>query len=382
VTATTARRRLQVLILLRGVLTGEAGAAVRRGSRSGSWGRPHRPQPEDWPEILAVAEELIVTPEICRVVRETPTNVPTAVADQLREAHLGHVVRNLRFRHELTRAVQAFNRAGTVPLLMKGSLQLVDGTLGLGDRWMGDLDIVVPGADLSRSAEILVELGYRPDPGKPFLHPHELPFHRAGTPGPIEVHRELGSSPLADVLPVAEAWAASAELPIGQASARALSPTHQVLHNILHSAVQDLNHTVGGLPLRQLLTLAGLARVHGPAVDWPAIERRMQEHGLGGTYHDHLWLTHRLTGMALPDKVGGGPSARLHERWALASFALGWPADAQRNLRHAFGRAYLDSLYAHGNRPLQLAWARARHGVTVLRRDGRGAFEATLRRKD
>lgn len=368
-------------MLLRGVLTGEAGAAARLGSRPAGRGRPQRPQPEDWPEILAVAQELMVIPEVSRVVRQTPTDVPPAVADHLREAHMGHMVRNLRFRYELTRVVEAFNRAGTVPLLMKGSLQLVDGTLGLGDRWMSDLDVVVPGAELSRSAEILGELGYRPDPGKPFLHPHELPFYRAGTAGPMEVHRELGSSPLADVLPVAEAWAASTELTIGRALARALSPTHQVLHNILHSAVQDLNHAVGGLPLRQLVTLAGLTRAHGPAVDWQAIERRMQEHGLGGTYHDHLWLTHRLTGMALPDGVGGTPAARLHERWALASFALGWPADAQRNLRHAFGRAYLDSLYAHGDRPLQLAWARARHGVTVLRRDGRAALEATLRRK-
>jgi hypothetical protein len=371
-----------MLMLLRGVLTGEAGTAARRGSRPSSRGRPHPPQPEEWPEILAVAEKLIVTPEVCRVVRQTPIDVPTTVAEQLRDAHLGHMVRNLRFRHELTRVVQAFNRAGTVPLLMKGSLQLVDGKLGLGDRWMSDLDLVVPGADLSRSPEILAELGYRPDPGKPFLHPHELPFYRAGAPGPIEVHRELGSSALAEVLPVAEAWAASTELTIGQASARALSPTHQVLHNILHSAVQDLNHAVGGLPLRQLLTLAGLVRVHGAAVDWRGIERRMQEHGLGGTYRDHLWLTHRVTGMALPDNVGGGPGARLHERWALVSYGLGWPADAQRNLRHALGRAYLDSLYGHGDRPLALAWARARHALTVLRRDGRGALEKTLRQKD
>ena len=370
-------------MLLRGLLTGEAGAAARPvGLPAAGRGRPHRPQPEDWPEVLDVAQELMVIPEVSRVVRQTPTDVPPAVADHLREAHMGHLVRNLRFRHELTRVVEAFNRAGTVPLLMKGSLQLVDGTLGLGDRWMSDLDVVVPGADLSRTPEILLELGYRPDPGKPFLHPHELPFYRAGAPGPIEVHCELGSSALSDVLPVAEAWAASTELTIGQASARAMSPTHQVLHNILHSAVQDLNHVVGGLPLRQLLTLAGLARVHGAAVDWPGIERRMQEHGLGGTYHDHLWLTHRLTGMALPDNVGGGPGARLYERWALASYALGWPANAQRNVRHAFGRAYLDSLYAHGDRPLQLAWARARHAVTVLRRDGRGALEATLRRKN
>ena len=46
-----------------------------------------------------------------------------------------------------------------------------------------------------------------------------------------------------------------------------------------------------------------------------------------------------------------------------------WPA--QRSLRYAFGRAYLDSLYHHDNEPLKLAWARVRHAVITAQRDRR-----------
>lgn len=154
-----------------------------------------------------------------------------------------------------------------------------------------------------------------------------------------------------------------------------------MLHNVLHSAVQDLNHAVAGLPLRQLLTLARLAHVHRSAVDWTAIRVRMDAHDLSTVLRDHLWLTHQLAGLALPDGPWGGVGMRLYEGRVLASFGLGWPSHLQRNVRQAFERPYLDALYAHGNHPLKLASARARHAIHVLHRDGRGALRAAVERR-
>ncbi len=331
--------------------------------------------------MLAVALELWVMPSLGYAVRRLEGGLPAHAAELSCEYYRVNTVRNLRFRHQLVEAVHALNAAGIVPLLFKGALQLVDGSaVSPGNRGMADLDLLVPRDQGQAASKALRGIGYTPEPGKPFLHPHELPFFRRRDPGPIELHVELGSPPIPTVLPAGEAWADSSELSVGDAIARALSPTHQVLHNILHSAVQDLDHAVGALPLRQLLTLSHLVRTHGAAVDWTAIRRRMEAHDLGGELRDHLWLAHRFAGMALPDgRWRSRP--RLHEVRVLASFGLGWPSHLQRNVRQAFARPYLDALYAHGNHPLKLASARARHAIHVLHRDGRGALRVALERR-
>jgi hypothetical protein len=362
----SARRRTTALRVLCRALPSEA-----VGQDEPPPGQIRRPQPAVWSDVLALATELHVGPALWSAVHAARDGMPLDVAEQLHQYQLMSTVRNIRLRHCLTEAVQAFNEAGIVPLLFKGALQLVDGTPGVvGDRWITDLDLLVQDEQMSAAGEALERLGYEPDPAGPFLHPHELPFIRDRSPGPIELHAALGSPPIPTALPVTEAWAESSELSVGSARAQALSPTHQVLHNVLHSAVQDLNHAVGGLPLRQLLTLSRLVQTHGPAIDWVAIQRRMEEHGLDSQLRDHLWLAHRFAGMALPDgRWRAWP--RLHELRVRASFALGWPPHVQRNLRFAFGRAYLDSLYAHGDQPVKLVAARAHHAFRILRRDGR-----------
>lgn len=335
-----------------------------------------------WNEVLMIADELVVGPALWGAAAVVADGIPIEVAGGLRERQLANVSRNIRLRQLLTEAVEALNCAGIVPLLFKGASELAAGGHDVvSNRWMADLDVLVPPIQVAPAGSVLERLGYMADPGCPFSHPHEVPFVRGDSPGPIELHAQLGSPPIPSVLPLAEAWPESSELQIGVARARVLSPTHQVLHNVLHSAVQDLNHAVGGLPLRQLLTLSRLVQLHGPAIDWPRIQRRMARHGLERTLNDHLWLTHRFTGMPFPlDRRGLRP--RLHEMFVLANFSLSWPPHVQRNLRFAFGHAYLDSLYSHEGRPCRVAAARARHAARVLRRDGRTALQDVLVRRN
>ncbi len=200
-------------------------------------------------------------------------------------------------------------------------------------------------------------------------------------PGLIDLHIELGTGLVSSVLPVADAWGQSLPHSFGSAQARGLSATHQVLHNVLHAAVQDLNHVVRGLPLRQLVALARLVEVHGSETDWEEIQARMAAHRLSEVLRDHLRLTNRLIGIEAPDTLLDGTRWHLHERSVLISFALGWPVEIQRNLRFAFGTAYLDWLYHHDNRRSRLATARARHAAHVLRRDGAAVLGRLLQRR-
>jgi hypothetical protein len=258
----------------------------------------------------------------------------------------------------------------------------VDGTVANpGYRTMGDLDLAVPTDAMAASAEALGEIGYHPDRTWVLLHPHVLPMKKHRVPGPIELHVELGSARTASVLPMAAAWSASTELSFEGVRARALSPTHQVLHSVLHASVQDRGHAVASLPLRQLFTLARLGHVHSSAVDWTAIRAQMDAHGLSSVLRDHVWLAHRLAGLALPEGRWGGVGERLHEVRVLANFGLGWPAHLHRNWLDAFDRAYLDALYEHGDRPVKLARTWGRRAAHLLRREGRGVVREALKRR-
>ena len=329
-----------------------------------------------------LADELAVTPSLWSALQRFDIEPPQSALDAFRQHHSWNVARNMGLRQGLAEAVVALNAVHIVPLLFKGSLSLVDGSVDdMGGRFMADLDLAVPAESLALAADALRDVGYEPLLRKPFEPVHDLPLVSQATSEVIDLHVELGSQSVATVLPVSVAWAASSELRFASAQARGLSPTHQVLHCILHSALQDVDHASGGLPLRQLVTLTHLARVHSSAIDWSEIETRAEKNGVDEVVRDHLWLAHRLAGLSLPGRRWDGVRPRLHEFRVLANFSLGWPADLHRNLHLAFDSAHLDSLYAHGGRPSRLAVARVRHALQMLQRDWRGSSRRAFRQR-
>jgi len=322
-----------------------------------------------WRDVIRLSDEHGLTPALAVALDgNTAVRVPQAVRRRILLAHRRNVARNLLLRRESTEAISALNERGVEPLLFKGALYLVEGTFAPGVRFMGDIDIVVPEASMRPATDALRSLGYAAAPGKPFLHPHELPFVRPGAQAPIEVHADLGSSRVASALPLAHAWAASRIFDDSGLRYRGLSRTDAVVHNVLHAQVQDLNHAVHGIALRQLHTLAGLERAWGAEIDWAAARARLGSHGLGGVYDGYILLAHRLFGMPLPAGVTPTRDSRYH--LCLAAFQMGWPADVQRNLRYALGSDYMEHLYGCAGHPLGLTRARARHLLSLVRARG------------
>jgi peroxiredoxin len=367
------RRRVRALFDLRSVLSAPDGP-------EGATQRARDLSPAAWAEVRVLADELAVTPSVWSALQRLDIEPPPSELESFRQHYSWNAARNEGLRHGLTEAVEALNAAHIVPLLFKGSLSLVNGSVDdVGGRFMADLDMAVPPEALTQAVDTLREVGYEPLHRKRFEPMHDLPLVSRDTSAVIDLHVELGSQPVERVLPASDAWAASSELRFGSAQARGLSPTHQVLHCILHSALQDVDHASAGLPLRQLLTLTHLARAHGSAMDWSEINTRAENHGVSGVVRDHLWLAHRLAGLPLPHGRWDGARPRLYELRVLANFSLGWPADLHRNLHLAFESDHLDSLYAHGGSPPRLAAARVRHAVQMLQRDWRGNSRKAFR---
>lgn len=335
-----------------------------------------------WRRVVLLADDHQVTGALAvAIAARADLDTDPGIRDRLARSHRRNLVRNMLLRRQTLEAGRTLNRAGIEPLLLKGALYLFDGTLlDMGERFTGDIDIVVPEAAWDTAVAALESAGYRPEAGKPFLHPHELPMVARGRPTSVELHRSLGSAGVAAVLPLEEAWRDSSDHRVDGVSFRGLSPTHAALHNILHAQLQDLNHAVFGIPIRQLHTLYCLERAGRDRIDWELVEGRLREHALDAMARGYLDLARRLLGMESP--VPGGPATFIHSLVSLASFEMGWPVDVHRNLRFALGAEYLDHLYGHGHRPARLLATRARHLYRVARARGRSALtEATLSRR-
>ncbi len=131
------------------------------------------------------------------------------------------------------------------------------------------------------------------------------------------------------------------------------SPTHQVVHNIAHAQLQDLNYGVLGVPVRQLHTFALLVELHTgrhrlgrgcETVRHRERSRRARRPTRSGT------PAVRRAGSPISEPA---PPARRSARTPRSRAPrVGAVSDVTRNVRHALGSEYLDSVYHHDHRPV------------------------------
>jgi hypothetical protein len=295
-------------------------------------------------------------------------------------AHRQTMGRNLVARRQLHDLVATMQEAGIDVLVFKGAQYLFDGTVSdLGTRTMADLDIAVPAADLTSARHVLEELGYRAAPVRPFEYPHELPYiGPAGTVVPVELHVELGSPPIPDVVAVDDARARAVAVDIAGTTARGLTLEDALVHHVLHAQVQDLNHAVAGVALRQLHTFALLASRDD--VPWDAVSARLEAAGFDPAWRAYAALAEWVFGVEVHQSGGASTRSRIDRTLALASFAIGeWPSNIVRNVRFALGADYLDATYELGGDRRRLPAARVRHLWRTARSSGREAVGAAVR---
>jgi hypothetical protein len=156
----------------------------------------------------------------------------TPVLARLRGVHRQSWYRNQLLFREVARVVRAFAEAGIDTLLLKGVPLALLHYGDEGSRPMSDADMLVKRADVTRAVQVLGACGWRPRK-TPNAWP---PEPRASWPfnnGELEFDLHwrvfsIGSSP-EDTL-----WDASVPCLIRGAPTRALAPTDQLLHVIVH----------------------------------------------------------------------------------------------------------------------------------------------------
>jgi len=282
----------------------------------------------DWEHIVSLANDYLLTPAMWLALKHKHLidDLPGELADYLGDLYQLNVERNRNLRAQLLEAVRQLNQCGITPILLKGAKHLVtDIYSGSGARVMTDLDLLVPRENITASLDALRKPGYKPVEDKQGdyheEHHHCPPLFRPGDYGTLEIHRRLAEYPYERVLPTEQVIAEAEPLVIEEASMKILSPTHRVLHNIVHSQLINHLYDNGIIPLRSLHEVASEQSAHPDQVDWETIKRHMNAQQRGRVLNSYLFMENRLFSMPLPHGLHPGTTSRLYYQRCRAQLA-------------------------------------------------------------
>src|SRR5262249_48891631 len=156
-------------------------------------------------------------------------------------------------RAQIMECAAALNAEGIAPVLLKTVVNLVERPdAAIGTWTTRDIDLVVEPERFDRSLEIITSLGYRTRPELKCEDGHSHPgLVRPGSVVPIDLHKSIG--PQLHILSTSEALAEAKALGTGGAEIRTLSSTHQMIHVVFHSEVDDRRHELGLIGLHPLI---------------------------------------------------------------------------------------------------------------------------------
>lgn len=275
-----------------------------------------------WDQMLEIVTEQKIAPAFWTALekRALAGLLPAEVRKLLFKAHLLNTLKNKALKEQAIEIISKFNGIGVEPLLLKGAVSLFVKTFDdPGTRVMADLDVLVPASSAQQCWNLLRAAGYEPIADNPhFLidyayHHHLRPLYRPCDRSMVEIHREGLPESTARILPTTLIWKHAEEVvnPFG-IRMKAPSPSHRILHNILHSDVINRTYVRGGIVLRALHELAAIQTRETKAIDWATLERMMERGGQKKVFDASVYLMHRLLKVPMPANLRKTFRSRLH----------------------------------------------------------------------
>jgi Uncharacterised nucleotidyltransferase len=225
----------------------------------------------NWERVVGLASVELVLPALAAALEDFDLlgSLDRELGAFLEAVHAANRERNDELRGELAAAVGVLNQIGIEPVLLKGSLRLLDG-LYPDDGWrmLQDLDLLIPEASWVEASRAFASAGYASvgSGGE---------IRRRDGACQIDLHTELFGSPRHfPLLRALDVLKTSRPLAFGDGRVRVPSVEHQLVHLIGHSQIRHLGHAFGRIGLRHRLEAAALARWGRERIDWPAVFRR------------------------------------------------------------------------------------------------------------
>jgi hypothetical protein len=204
----------------------------------------------DWEVLFTVASEGLILPLLYdRLIGridlqsgEISGETESEIANVLRDIRDRHAERNEIVLDELRVLGQLSNEIGIEPVALKGGALLLGKLYAApSDRYMVDIDLLIPEPAIPVLVSHLLKNGYVFDAGNPVgvdCH-HEMCIKRPGRPG-VELHRSVGMGRAGILLPAENVIRDSVPIRHRGATLRLPSGQHLLLHQVLHA---QLSHS-------------------------------------------------------------------------------------------------------------------------------------------
>ena len=230
--------------------------------------------------------------------------LPEELRARLDEERRNTALANLRHCAAFREIVQALAERNIPVIALKG-LHLAEQVYrDISLRPMGDVDILVPRAELGNAVATLQRMEYGPEEDMSAAaeamlalgHAVGLAHRRLGTL--VEPHWSIGEPGYGYAPPIEELWRSAVPGRLADADARLMSPEFVLLHVCAHLAC---NHTFL-LGLRGLCDIAEILRTC-PALEWPVVIDQGRRHGWERGIAAALRLARDHLGAAVPGEV-------------------------------------------------------------------------------
>ncbi|MFO1433553.1 MAG: nucleotidyltransferase family protein [Candidatus Competibacteraceae bacterium] len=279
--------------------------------------------PAEWQHVLRLSSTHLVTPLLHWVARTQGylSSLPPNVVAFLEAVYTLNRDRNRQCLDQLAHLTQALNGIGVQPVLLKGAATLVSDLYPtLGERMIGDIDVLIPAPRLPDILERLADAGYRRmgtggalPKAKDFagFSGHHYPrIDSPDWPVGVELHICLVDSSAARLLSAEEIFQDAKPLSWRGGEVLLPSPTHFVMHNVIHAFVKDFSF-LGWLSLRQLFEFVHANQIYGERVDWNAVVQRFHELGYRKALSEYTAFANAYLGFPPP------PGLTVHgwNRW-------------------------------------------------------------------
>ncbi|MFN7835850.1 MAG: nucleotidyltransferase family protein [Burkholderiaceae bacterium] len=264
----------------------------------------------DWDETVRLANAHRLGPILHK--RLSQSDIREALPDTVRQVfkvkYQRNSIRNLALYRELIRLTELLNAHGIPSLALKGAYLARFAYPEPNIRWLRDLDLLVPEAQVQVAFDLLVSQGYRQATGG-HAHTHgETSKHLPMLIGPeglaVELHLRLLSPHNADLVPVVPShfawdrlWSRRIERRVGETAVQFLCPTDLLLHLCLHATVEH-HFNVGPLALADIVYL-----LQDEAFDWEDFLSMAESGAWQAGVLPALDMARRLLGAAVPDEA-------------------------------------------------------------------------------
>lgn len=255
----------------------------------------------DWNDFTWTCSNHLIIPTIYLKFKtyDLRSFLPEQIAQHIKEIYEINSNRNEQILLQMKEITVALNSGGISPVFLKGTGNLIDRLYSdLGERIIGDIDILVPKADYLKAVELVREIGYLnhwEEPRNPEKMVHYPRLYKYNVPADLEVHRIPTENKDLKYL--------NSELIYGNMQEIAEFPgcfipsiEHRIIHNFVHSQLTNSGHRLGVVTLRDIYDLYLLSKRANLAsvVNKISCKRKAKA---------YLAITQKLLGLPISEKL-------------------------------------------------------------------------------